>query len=207
MQLTGQAAEHIRFALINSTWYDVRRKEVRLKQAGRGGTGTVFRQKNLKALVVKIPKMSGKLNNAADQDLINETGKRMTKEVSENDPVQNSMATKGTPVLVEIMDVFEESDETYGSPRITKELRVHGWTVSKNRVARIMKGAELRARKPKRFKVTTDSKHNYPVAPNLLDQEFYASRPGEVWVSDITHYRTKNGWQYLTIIVAGDTRQ
>ena len=66
------------------------------------------------------------------------------------------------------MDVFEESDETYGSPRITKELRVNGWIVSKNRVARIMKGAELRARIPKRFKVTTDSRHHYPVAPNLL---------------------------------------
>jgi transposase InsO family protein len=104
-------------------------------------------------------------------------------------------------LLVEIIDAFEDSDETYGSPRITKELRVNGWTVSVNRVARIMKGAELRARKPKRFKVTTDSKHNYPVAPNLLGQVFYASRPGEVWVSDITYVRTKNGWLYLTIII------
>jgi putative transposase len=104
-------------------------------------------------------------------------------------------------LLIEIMDVFDESDETYGSPRITEELRVNGWTVSKNRVAKIMKGAELRARKPKRFKVTTDSKHNYPVAPNLLDQEFYASRPGEVWVSDITYVRTKKGWLYLTVII------
>lgn len=104
-------------------------------------------------------------------------------------------------LLVEIMDVFEESDETYGSPRITEELRVNGWTVSVNRVARIMKGAELRARIPKRFKVTTDSKHNYPIVPNLLDQKFYASRPGEVWVSDITYVRTKSGWLYLTIII------
>jgi putative transposase len=104
-------------------------------------------------------------------------------------------------LLVEIMDVFEESDETYGSPRITKELRVNGWTVSENRVARIMRRAELRARIPKRFKVTTDSKHNYPVAPNLLDQEFFASKPGEVWVSDITYVRTKSGWLYLTVII------
>jgi len=64
-----------------------------------------------------------------------------------------------------------------------------------------MKGAELRARKPKRFKVTTDSRHNYTVAPNLLDQEFFAFRLGEVWVSDITYVRTKNGWLYLTVII------
>jgi len=64
-----------------------------------------------------------------------------------------------------------------------------------------MKGAELRARIPKRFKVTTDSRHHYPVAPNLLDQEFYATRPGEVWVSDITYVRTKKGWLYLTVII------
>jgi transposase InsO family protein len=64
-----------------------------------------------------------------------------------------------------------------------------------------MRGAELRARIPKRFKVTTDSKHNYPVAPNLLDQEFFTSRPGEVWVSDITYVRTKSGWLYLTVII------
>ena len=95
----------------------------------------------------------------------------------------------------------EIADEIYGSPRITEELRVNGWRVFVNRVARIMKGAELRARKPKRFKVTTDSKHNYPVAPNLLDQVFYASRPGEVWVSDITYVRTKKGWLYLTLII------
>jgi putative transposase len=104
-------------------------------------------------------------------------------------------------LLARIMDAFEDSDETYGSPRITKELRVNGWTVSVNRVARIMKGAQLRARKPKRYKVTTDSKHNYPVAPNLLDQKFFASSPGEVLVSDITYVRTKSGWLYLTVII------
>ena len=104
-------------------------------------------------------------------------------------------------LLGEIMDAFEESKQTYGSPRITKELRVNGWTVSSKRVAKMMSGAGLKARKPKKFKVTTDSKHNYPVAPNLLDQEFYASSPGEVWVSDITYVRTNSGWLYLTIII------
>ena len=90
-------------------------------------------------------------------------------------------------LLVEIMDIFEESDGTYGSPRMTKELRARGWTVSLNRVAKMMRAAGIRARKPKRFVVTTDSKHNYPVAPNVLNRKFRATRPGQIWVSDITY--------------------
>ena len=104
-------------------------------------------------------------------------------------------------LLIEIMDIFEDSHETYGSPRITGELEARGRKASKNRIAKIMRAAGIRARKPKRFVVTTDSKHNYPVAPNVLDQEFQAKRPGEIWVSDITYVRTKNGWLYLTVII------
>jgi transposase InsO family protein len=104
-------------------------------------------------------------------------------------------------LLTEIMDIFEESDSTYGSPRMIKELKARGWVVGKNRVANMMRAADLRARKPKRFKVTTDSKHNYPVAPNVLDRKFRATRPGQIWVSDITYVRTKSGWLYLTVII------
>ena len=104
-------------------------------------------------------------------------------------------------LLTEIMDIFEESDETYGSPRMTKELRAREWTVSLNRVAKMMRAAGIRASKPKRFVVTTDSKHNYPVAPNVLNRKFQATRPGEIWVSDITYCRTKSGWLYLTVII------
>jgi putative transposase len=104
-------------------------------------------------------------------------------------------------LLIEIMDIFEISHESYGSPRITEELRAQGWTVSQNRVAKMMRGAGIQARKPRRFIATTDSKHNYPVAPNVLEQEFEATRPGEIWVSDITYVRTKNGWLYLTVII------
>ena len=104
-------------------------------------------------------------------------------------------------LLIEIMDVFEESDSTYGSPRMTTEFKVKGWVVGRNRVTKMLPVGDLRARKPKRFKVTTDSKHNYTVVPNLLNQEFHATRPGEVWVSDITYVRTRNGWLYLTMII------
>ena len=103
----GSGADNTLLGCLNVSYYDLRRKQIKVKQAGRGGTGSVFRHKNIKALVVKIPKMSGKLNNADDQTLLNETGRRMGKEVAENDPKQNSMATKGTPVLVEIMDEFD----------------------------------------------------------------------------------------------------
>lgn len=86
----------------------------------------------------------------------------------------------------EIRQIFELSHGTYGSPRITEELKKKGKAVGQNRVAKIMRVCGLKARKPRKFKATTDSKHNYPIAPNLLDQDFNVKRPGEVWVSDIT---------------------
>lgn len=104
-------------------------------------------------------------------------------------------------LLSEIMDIFEASHETYGSPRITEELKARGYNVGENRVANMMRAAGIRARKPRKFKVTTDSKHNYPVAPNILDRKFRATRPGQIWISDITYVRTKNGWLYLTVII------
>lgn len=104
-------------------------------------------------------------------------------------------------LLIEIMDIFEDSKRSYGSPRMTEELKVRGWNVSRPRVARIMKAAGLVARRRRKFIATTDSKHNYPVAPNVLDRHFSASKPGEVWVSDVTYVRTKRGWLYLTVII------
>lgn len=104
-------------------------------------------------------------------------------------------------LLIEIMDIFEESKSSYGSPRMTEELKARGWNVSRPRVARIMRAAGIVARRRRKFVATTDSKHNYPVAPNVINREFSASRPGEVWVSDLTYVRTKRGWLYLTVII------
>jgi len=104
-------------------------------------------------------------------------------------------------LLVRINTIFAYSLKTYGSPRIKEELQVQGFQVSRPRVARIMKAAGIRAIKPRRFIVTTDSKHNYPIAPNILNREFTATRPGQVWVSDITYIRTNKGWLYLTVII------
>jgi len=102
----GQAAEHIRFAVINSSWYDVRRKEVRYKQAGRGGAGRVFRDKKIKGIVVKFSNMKGDLNGVADMALIRKAGQRINKEITDFDESQNQMRKVGTANLVEIMDHF-----------------------------------------------------------------------------------------------------
>ena len=102
---------------------------------------------------------------------------------------------------MEIMDIFEESKDSYGSPRMTKELKARGRVIGQNKVAAMMRAADLRAKRKRKFKATTDSKHNYPVAPNLLNQDFSVSRPAEVWVSDITYVKTNSGWLYLTVII------
>lgn len=104
-------------------------------------------------------------------------------------------------ILVEIMDIFDESKESYGSPRMTQELKARGMVIGQNKVAAMMRAADMRAKRKKKFKGTTDSKHNYPVAPNLLNQDFSVTKPGEVWVSDITYVRTNSGWLYLTVII------
>jgi len=103
----GDAAEHIRFAIINATYYDVRRKEIRLKQAGRGGTGRVFRDKKIKAIVVRYTKTNAKSNGVVDLSLIRKAGKRFNWEMKHLDDKQNQMKKVGTANLVEIMDHFD----------------------------------------------------------------------------------------------------
>ena len=103
----GQAAEHINYAILNFSWYDVRRKEMRIKQAGRGGTGRVFRDKGLKGIVVKYSSLSGKANDPVNMALIRQAGKRINKEIKELDDKQNQMTTVGTAHLMEIMDHFD----------------------------------------------------------------------------------------------------
>jgi aldehyde:ferredoxin oxidoreductase len=103
----GDAADHIRYAIINSSWYDVRRKEVRLKQAGRGGTGRVFRDKKIKGIVVRYSNVSGNSNGPADIDLLRKAGQRFNSKIGERDEKQNQMRKVGTANIVEIMDHFD----------------------------------------------------------------------------------------------------
>lgn len=102
----------------------------------------------------------------------------------------------------QIWAVFRRSRGTYGSPRIHAELRAGGVACSRNRVARLMKRAGIAAKRRRVYKVTTtDSKHSYPVAPNLLNRQFSAERPNEKWLTDITYIPTKEGWLYLATVL------
>ena len=101
----------------------------------------------------------------------------------------------------EIREIYDGSKQRYGSPKITRELRARGCRVSKNRVAKRMREAGLRSKVRRKYRVTTDSKHHFPVAPNLLERNFSAEAANKVWVSDITYLATKTGWLYLTVII------
>jgi len=104
-------------------------------------------------------------------------------------------------LLVEIKAIHAESDATYGSPRIHRELQARGIRCSENRVARLMHQHGIQAKRQRLFKVTTDSKHNLPVAPNLLDRDFEAEAPCQVWAADITFIWTREGWLYLAVVM------
>src|SRR5450759_3379201 len=115
---TGSAAGHSLIGLLNFSFYDSKRKKVRLKQAGRGGIGTVFRNKKIKALVCKIPGVKGNLNNVVDLDAIMERGKRFNREMKELDDKQCQMRQTGTAHLMEIMndhDLLPVMNYKYGS--------------------------------------------------------------------------------------------
>jgi len=104
-------------------------------------------------------------------------------------------------LLIEIRRIHQQSKASYGSPRITEELKARGLKASRPRVARIMRQNGLRAVHAKKFVVTTNSKHEYPVVANKLDRDFTAKQPGMAWVSDITYIKTQQGWLYLTVIL------
>jgi aldehyde:ferredoxin oxidoreductase len=103
----GQGAEYVLYSSLNLSWYDTRREAVRIKQAGRGGTGRVFRNKRIKAIVIRYSDLKGDSNHPADLDLIRKAGKRINREIAEFDDQQNQMRKIGTPYLVEIMDHFD----------------------------------------------------------------------------------------------------
>ena len=102
---------------------------------------------------------------------------------------------------VEIKKLFEASKRRSGSPKITRALVDGGWPVGKNRVARRMRVLGLRSIVRRRFKVTTNSQHRFPVAPNRLQRDFTAQRPNQVWVSDLTYLSVGRGWLYLVVVI------
>jgi len=102
-----------------------------------------------------------------------------------------------------IRELYAKHNGMAGSPMITADLHddPEFSRVSRNRVARLMREMRLKCRTVKKFVVTTDSKHNEPVAPNLLDRNFTVSTPDRVWVTDITYLKAGEKWHYLTVFI------
>ena len=104
-------------------------------------------------------------------------------------------------LLLEIRTIYRQSRRTYGSPRIYRELRERHYRCGRHRVARLMRRDGLQGSYRRRFRVTTLSKHRWPVAPNRLERRFEVSRPDTVWAGDITYVHTREGWLYLAVVL------
>jgi putative transposase len=116
-------------------------------------------------------------------------------------PVRPS-GQRAARLLERIQQVHESSRCTYGSPRVTAELKASGVKVCRNTVARRMREAGIRPRPRRRFvPMTTDSNHGYPVAPNRLERDFAAKAPNRKWVCDFTYLWTDQGWLYLATVM------
>ena len=101
-------------------------------------------------------------------------------------------------LLTEIKHMHTKTRATYGSPRITEDLRSRGLSVGHNRVARLMKEAGLLGRQKRRYRTcTTDTNHDQPIAPNRLSDNPVIKAPDKVWVTDITYIQTNEGWLYV----------
>ncbi len=107
----------------------------------------------------------------------------------------------------QISRIFVDSRRLYGSPKIAQVLRQQGVRVSEKTVARIMKELGLKSRTVKTYKATTNSNHNLPVHDNVLNQQFRAQAPHQVWMADITYVPTDEGWLYVASVMDLYTRK
>ena len=127
---SGKAAEHSLIGMLNFTFYDMKRGKVRLKQAGRGGIGTLMRQKNVRAIVAKVPRVTGNLNNVVDLESIQERGKRFNKEMRDLDDVQCQMRKVGTAHLMGVLekyDILPVMNFMYGDHKDCPKIDLEVW--------------------------------------------------------------------------------
>jgi transposase InsO family protein len=110
-------------------------------------------------------------------------------------------------LLVHIKAIYAETRGAYGWPRIWKTLLGRGIRVGKERTRKLMKLHGIKARGKRRFKVTTDSNHDLPISPNVLNREFTVAEPDKVWVGDITYIATDEGWLFLAVVIDLFSRQ
>ncbi len=104
-------------------------------------------------------------------------------------------------LLTNIRTIHNENYQSYGRERMTDELRDLGFTVSEKRVVRLMKDNNIRVIRTHAFKKTTDSDHNFNIAPNLLDGDFTTTGPNQKWAGDISYIKTAEGWLYLSVVI------
>jgi len=106
-----------------------------------------------------------------------------------------------------IKAIFKESRGSYGSRRVLKKLQSEGYQLGRYKVRRLMRDLGLRTKRPRRYKVTTDSRHIYPVAANVLNRNFDVAKANQVWACDITYVWTLEGWLYLAVVMDLFSRQ
>jgi transposase InsO family protein len=115
--------------------------------------------------------------------------------------------SKNVALKVRIKAIFNESKGSYGSRRVLKKLQAEGYRLGRYKVRRLMQQLELKARVPKRYRLTTDSRHSFPIAPNVLDRQFNVEAPNTVWTADISYVWTFEGWLYLAVVMDLHSRQ
>lgn len=123
------------------------------------------------------------------------------------DRPESERAKEDRRLLARIQDIHRGSRGTYGRPRIHAALRRDGERCGKHRVARLMRQNGLSVRHKRRYRATTDSRHNLPVAENLLGRQFQVGTPNRAWVSDLTYIPTGEGWLYLAAVLDVGTRR
>ena len=114
---------------------------------------------------------------------------------------KSQRAQEDEELLIKIKQIYKKRRGKYGSPRIHRDLKDMGYCVGRKRVARIMRENGIVAKIKRRFRVTTDSNHNFPIADNLLKRNFYIDAPDRVWAGDISYVWTDEGWLYLAVII------
>ena len=115
---------------------------------------------------------------------------------------EKSIRQKENELLLHtIKKVYLLNRQVYGSPRITEELKAQGFRCGKNRIARLMRRNNVKAKTVKRYRITTKSNHRLPVAPNIVNRDFTAPAADRLWVSDISYIATREGWLYLAVIL------
>ena len=123
-----------------------------------------------------------------------------SKKISGDSPYEAALKTR-------VQMIFKQHRSKYGSRRITEQLKAEEHQIGRYKVRRLMRELGLKAKAPRRYKVTTDSCHKFSIAPNILNRKFDVNQPNRVWAADITYVWTLEGWLYLALVIDLFSRQ